>query len=215
MNLKEAFRFQNRIKALMDEAVHILSREDNIKKVENTLLRKKVYSDAEDETTILPTPSEYGDRVNQLVDFLMFLVSEREKLGKAISQAKSKLPFDMDSEISMNTNRQRIADVFRFMANVHNGEELLTNSGTGYRFNADGNQVSYRCDVKRVSTINFDRKKVRKHMTALSEQADKMSSEIDLQMVSAEVEYTVPFNVNDSFQEVFETFMEGGLSAEQ
>lgn len=211
MNLKDAFRFQNRIKSLMDEAVNILSRDDNIKKTETILLRKKVYADAEDEHTVLPYHSEYGEKINTVVDFLMFLIAEREKLGNAISKAKAALPFDMDSEISMNTNRQRVADVFRYMANVHNDEELLTNSGTGYRFNADGNQVSYRCNVKRIYTINFDRKKIRKYMTELSEQADKVSSDIDRQMVMAEVEYVTPFNVNDSFQEVFEAFEEGDL----
>ena len=34
---------------------------------------------------------------------------------------------------------------------------LVHGGGNGYRFNQDGNQVSYRCDVRRVTTINFDR----------------------------------------------------------
>ena len=36
MNLKEAFRFQNKIQSLMTEADGILSREQNITKVQNT-----------------------------------------------------------------------------------------------------------------------------------------------------------------------------------
>ena len=52
MNLKEAFRFQNKIQSLMTEADGILSREQNITKVQNTYLRKKVMAEAEDETTI-------------------------------------------------------------------------------------------------------------------------------------------------------------------
>ena len=42
MNLKEAFRFQNKLGTLMDEAQGILGREANITKVENTYLRQKV-----------------------------------------------------------------------------------------------------------------------------------------------------------------------------
>ena len=51
MNLKEAFRYQNKIQRLMDDAHSILSRDRNITKVENTHLRHKVMAEVEDETT--------------------------------------------------------------------------------------------------------------------------------------------------------------------
>ena len=41
MNLKEAFRYQNKIQALMDEAQSILDCDANVTKVENTFLRHK------------------------------------------------------------------------------------------------------------------------------------------------------------------------------
>ena len=41
MNLKEAFRFQNKIGALMDEAQNVLGRDANITRVENTYLCKR------------------------------------------------------------------------------------------------------------------------------------------------------------------------------
>ena len=44
MNLKEAFRYQNKLQSFMDEAQAILSREENITKVEKTYLRRKVCS---------------------------------------------------------------------------------------------------------------------------------------------------------------------------
>ena len=52
MNLKEAFRYQNKLQALMDEAQSLLSRDSNVTKVQNTYLRKKVMAEAEDETTV-------------------------------------------------------------------------------------------------------------------------------------------------------------------
>ena len=42
MNLKEAFRFQNKLQSMMDEAQSILGSTANITKVQNTYLRKKV-----------------------------------------------------------------------------------------------------------------------------------------------------------------------------
>ena len=42
MNLKEAFRYQNKLQTLADEAQGILSCDANVTKVENTYLRHKV-----------------------------------------------------------------------------------------------------------------------------------------------------------------------------
>ena len=46
MNLKEAFRFQNKLGTLMEEAERILNNEANITKVESTYLRRKVFDGA-------------------------------------------------------------------------------------------------------------------------------------------------------------------------
>ena len=54
MNLKEAFRYQNKIQRLMDDAHSILSRDRNITKVENTHLRHKVMAEVEDEYCDFP-----------------------------------------------------------------------------------------------------------------------------------------------------------------
>lgn len=59
MNLKEAFRFQNKLGALMEEAQDVLDRDANITRVENTYLRKKVYDGAENET-VVDTPPKIG-----------------------------------------------------------------------------------------------------------------------------------------------------------
>lgn len=48
MNLKESFRYQNKLLKLMEEANAILSRERNVVKVENTILQHKVDPTAED-----------------------------------------------------------------------------------------------------------------------------------------------------------------------
>ena len=99
MNLKEAFRYQNKLGALMDEAQSILGRDENITKVENTYLRKKVFDGAENETVIDTPPTEFADRITDIVRFLMALMEQREVLSKAIHAAKNALPIDMDGSI--------------------------------------------------------------------------------------------------------------------
>ena len=208
MNLKEAFRFQNKLQSMMDEAQSILGSTANITKVQNTYLRKKVMPEAENETTIDAPATEYSEQITLVAEFLLHLLSEREKLSVAIFQAKAglNLPAGLDGEVSLNNKRQEVAGLFRRMAGLRSSEVLIPNGGTGYRFNNEGNQVSYRCDVKRVTTINFDRNKIRKMCGDLSKKSDEVSAALDSVLVNTQVEYTVPFDVNDTFAEAFEAF---------
>ena len=84
----------------------------------------------------------------------------------------------------------------------------MSNGGTGYRFNAEGNQVTYRCDVKQVTTINYDRKVIRAELARLNRKADEISTRLDLCLVTTAVDYQPPFDVNSSFSEAFEGFLE-------
>lgn len=206
MNLKEAFRFQNKIQKLMDEAQSILGKDENMTCVQNTYLRKKVMVEAENETTMDVPNTDYGEKVTVLAGFILHLLDEREKLARAIRTAKDSLPIDMDSEVSLNSKRQEIARLFQHMTDLRSSEIVISNGGTGFRFNAEGNQVSYRCDVKRVVTINFDRNVIRKYASDIHRKADTTSAELDRCLVNAEVNYVAPFDVNDSFAEIFEAF---------
>ena len=209
MNLKEAFRYQNKLQRLMEEAEDILRRDRNVVKVTETALLHKVNPDAADETTVEPADTVYADQITDIAVLLMFLLGERERLSRAIRVAKQNMDMDFDGEVSLNTRRQELAAIFRNMAQLRSSETLIPGSGVGYKFNAEGNQVSYRCDLKKVTTINFDRNKVRSYATALSRRADQVSAELDKQMVNTEVDYEPPFDVNDTFSEVLASQTEG------
>jgi hypothetical protein len=204
MNLKEAFRYQNKIQSLMSEAEAILAQERNVTKVENTALRHKVNPDAEDETTVETPSTEYAEQITDIAVFLMFLLGERERLSTAIRAAKQEMDIDFDGEASLNTKRQEISRIFRRMGEIRCSENLYPNAGVGYKFNAEGNQVSYRCDLKKVTTINFDRNKVRAYASGLSKKADQISAELDKRLVNTMVSYEAAFDVNDSFADVLQ-----------
>ena len=209
MNLKEAFRYQNKLQRMMEEAEDILRRERNVVKVEQTALLHKVHPEAADETTLESPDTVYADQITDIAVLLMFLLGERERLGRAVREAKRSMDMDFDGEISLNTRRQEIAAIFRNMAQLRSSETLLPGGGIGYKFNAEGNQVCYCCDLKKVTTINFDRNKVRSYATALSRRADQVSAELDRHMVNTEVDYEPPFDVNDTFAEVLASRTEG------
>ena len=202
MNLKEAFRYQNKLQWLMTEAEEILRRDRNVVKVEQTALLHKVNPDAVDETTIEPADTVYADQITDIAVLLMFLLGERERLTRAIREAKKAMDMDFDGEVSLNTRRQELASIFRNMLQLRSSETVISGGGVGYKFNAEGNQVSYRCDLKTVTTINFDRSKIRSYAAALSRKADEISADLDKRMVNTEVSYEPPFDVNDTFAEV-------------
>ena len=208
MNLKDAFRAQNKLQVLMGEAGSILQDQDNTLKVTVTHLRSKVMPEAQDAVVEEAAPSEYAEHINQVAAFLMVLLAEREKLSAAICAAKAKLPLDMDSETGLNRVRQNLAGIFHRMAVQRSSEVVISNGGSGYRFNGEGNQVSYRCDAKRVTTINFDRKKIRGMATELSRKADEVSARLDQCLVNTEVDYTLPFEMNDSFDVILSDFIQ-------
>lgn len=208
MNLKEAFRYQNKLQRLMDEAQLILGRDRNVTQVENTALRHKVNPEDQDETTLETPDTEYAQQITEVAVLLMYLLGQRERLSHAIRAAKQTMDMDFDGEVSLNAKRQELASVFRHMGEIRSCETLLPGAGVGYKFNAEGNQVSYRCDLKKVTTINFDRNKIRSFAAGLNKKADAVSAELDKRMVNTEVEYQPPFDVNDSFADVLQWHMD-------
>ena len=199
----------------MEEGKCILGRDQNITNVKSTYLRKKVMAEAEDETMMEQPTTEYSEKITEVAGFLLYLLGEREKLSAAIQKAKMELnmPAGYDGEIGLNGIRQELAALFRRMSNLRSSETLISNGGTGYRFNNEGNQVSYRCDVKQVVTINFDRNKIRQMCGDLSKQADNTSNALDAALVNSKVAYEAPFDVNETFAETFEKFMGEQASA--
>ena len=93
MNLKEAFRYQNKLQRLMEEAEGILGQERNVTRVENTALRHKVNPEDQDETTLEAPETEYADQITEIAVFLMYLLDQKEQLGRAIRKAKQDLPW--------------------------------------------------------------------------------------------------------------------------
>lgn len=212
MNLKDAFRVQNKLQLVMNQAMDILEDHRNILKVKTTHLRSRVMGDAQDVVVEENAPSEYAGHANEIAEFLMAMMQEREKLSKAIRDAKGKLTLDMDSEVGLNRQRQALARVFRSMTTLRNSEKTIPGGGSGYRFNGDGNQVTYRCDAKEVITIDFDRNKIRALATSLGKKSDALSMEMDKCLVNTEVDYEPPFDLNDSFDTILTDFIERKVS---
>ena len=205
MYLKEAFRYQNYLNELIGTTTTCLNDSRYTTKTVQEHLRKKVNPDAENETIDLSAERALTYTANQMVDFLQYLIEEKRKLTKAISDAKKTCDIDIDAEVSNNRIRQRIAATLSRMGNMKPSERITR--GYAYKFNADGNQVQYAYDIKETTTIDFDRNKVKAISKKLVKQSDEASAAIDKVMVELCVNYKPDFNVNDSFEDAIEYFL--------
>ena len=205
MILKEAFRYQNYLSRLIGEAIDYLTTTSNVVITKQEHLKSKSNSDAEDEVVIADKYSDIEYKPNQVIDFLLDVLNEKEKLSDAINKAKLNTEINIDSSIAINKEKQHIASIFDRLAKTKSGERIRNDSD--YKFNAEGNQVSYYYEVKETTTIDFDRNKVKGIVKRLRRESDNTSNELDKIQVILEVGYSPTYEINDDFEDSLEIFV--------
>ena len=207
MNLKEAFQAQNKLNELFLHFTNYLGVTRNVTTIREKHFRSKAANGQIDETfDVTNYDSKVYTDINKVIDFVLVLIDEREKLANAIKAAKSKLEIDIDAAVDVNKKRHGTIDTLREMRKLKSSSLLRRNAGSGYVFNNDGNQTEYRYDVEVVTTIDFDRNKVRDLVTKLQAKADEVSAEIDAALINTTVDYEFPFDSHASAAEILEDF---------
>ena len=206
MNLKEAFQAQNKLNELFEHFREYLETERNVTAVREKHFRSKAAEGQIDEVLDITDYDEKIYDANKVIEFLLVIIDEREKVAKAIHAAKSQMTFDIDTAVDVNKKRHKAAAVLRELRQLKSKSILRKNAGTGYVFNKEGNQTDFRYDVEVVTTIDFDRNKVRDLVQNLQETADKISAEIDAALINTQVEYNLPFDPHASAVEILEEF---------
>ena len=199
LTLKKSFEYQNYLNRMMSSVEGYLVQEVNTTTTVQTHMRSKANADASDEEVILPkyNPSDYT--VNQMVDFLMSLFTEKETLTKAIDVAKASAEINLDSSVSLNKHRQSIMNILNSMAKIKPSESM--SSGYGYKFDVNGAQVRYLYDIKSVKTIDFDRDMVKGLVKRLNRESDAVSEKLDLIQIQTTVDFEPQFELTDSIED--------------
>lgn len=208
MVLKEAFRTQNYLENLINRGLMFLSSPCNVTATKQEHMRKKVNADATDEVVEVPKSTTFeNDKItpNVVVDFVMDVIAEKEKLTSAIAVAKAGSEIDIDSSIALNKTRQVVANTLNSMANIKASERVTT--GRDYKFNADGDQVSYVYSINETTTIDFDRTKVKALAKKLSRESDEVSTKLDALNVTVNVNYESKYEIGDSFEDCLNVFL--------
>lgn len=203
MNLKESFRYQNFLESMMSSAGESITNREHSLAVTKKHLRSKANSDAED----MYENVDFGEfhKNDDVLGFMLFLVNEREKLTTAIGKAKATIGFDLDAAVETNKFRQTLAYRTKMMLRYAASKKM--ERGTDYKFNAEGNQNQYFYDIEVEYTEAFNREEAKRLVKEIATEADKTSAAIDSAMINTQVDYTAPFNVNDSFDDVMEEFL--------
>ena len=200
MILKEAFRYQNYLTSLFVQATSYLSREDFITTTTQKHNRTMVNPDAQDENIIVPKVFNVDYKPNDLIDFVVKLIDEKQKLSNAITDAKKSLDMDIDAAMSMNKSKQDFISVLRRMVSIKPTES--EKEGTSYKFNNDGDQVSYRYPVKEVKTIDYDRNAVKGLISKYKKETDEISTARDRIDIITDVDYKPVWEVDTPLEDI-------------
>ena len=200
MILKEAFRYQNYLTSLFVQATSYLSREDFITTTIQKHNRTMVNPEAQDEDIVVPKVFNVEYKPNGLIDFVVKLIDEKQKLSNAITEAKKSLDMDIDAAMSMNKTKQDFISVLRRMVSIKPTES--EKEGTSYKFNNDGDQVSYRYPVKEVKTIDYDRNAVKGLISKYKKETDQISTTRDRIDIMTDVDYTPLWEVDTPLEDI-------------
>lgn len=200
MNLKESYRYMNYLDKLLYSAQNYLSSKDFITTTKQEHLRQKANSDAENETVKVQKPYDVEFTPMDIVNFVVKVLSEKETLSSAITNAKKSTEIDIDHSVAMNKKRQEFVSKLSYMANLKNSEKK--SRGTDYKINPiDGNQMSYYYDVNEVTTIDFDRTDIKGLVKKFTKECDDISAKLDKIQIDTEVDFNPTWDISDSLED--------------
>ena len=200
MNLKESYRYANYLDSLLRRAYTYLGNTGFVTTTVEEHLRSKSNPDVDDETIEVQKPYDVEFTPNQVIDFVVKVLDEKEKLSDAIAKAKSTTEINIDNAISMNKKKQGFVSVLNGIADIKPSETKTTSKS--YKFDINGEQKPYVYDVNRKISIDFDRNNVRKLVKKYLKETDEISAKLDLIEITTQVDFVPKWDINEEFEEL-------------
>ncbi len=200
MNLKESYRYANYLDNLLNTAYIYLRNKGFVTTTVEEHLRKQSNPDVENETIEVQKPFDVGFLPNDVIDFVVKVIEEKEKLFKSIAKAKNTTDINIDNAIAMNKKKQGFVSVLNGIADIKPSETKTTSKG--YKFDINGEQKPYVYDVNRKTSIDFDRTDVRNLIKKYLKETDEISAKLDLIEITTQVDFVPAFDVNSKFEEL-------------
>ena len=200
MNLKESYRYANYLDNLLSTAYSYLRNKGFITTTKQNHLRSKANSDAQDEVIDIKKPYDVEFTPNNIIDFIVKVIDEKEGLSNAIASAKANTEINIDNAIAMNKKKQGFVSVLNGIADIKPSETKTTSKS--YKFDINGEQKPYVYDVNRKTSIDFDRTDVRNLIKKYLKETDEISAKLDLIEITTQVDFTPTWDINEKFEEL-------------
>ena len=200
MNLKESYRYANYLDGLLSTAYTYLRNKGFVTTTVEEHLRKQSNPDVENEIIEVQKPFDVEFLPNDVIDFVVKVIEEKEKLFESIAKAKNTTDINIDNAIAMNKKKQGFVSVLNGIADIKPSETKTTSKG--YKFDINGEQKPYVYDVNRKTSIDFDRTDVRNLIKKYLKETDEISAKLDLIEITTHVDFTPTWDVNEKFEEL-------------
>ena len=200
MNLKESYRYANYLDDLLSTAYTYLRNKGFVTTTIEEHLRSKSNPDVEDETIEVQKPFDVEFSPNDVIDFVVKVIAEKEKLSAAIAKAKNTTDINIDNAIAINKKKQGFVSVLNGIAYIKPSDTKTTSKG--YKFDINGEQKPYVYDVNRKTSIDFNRNDVRNLIKKYLKETDEISAKLDLIEITTIVDFTPTWDVNEKFEEL-------------
>ena len=200
MNLKESYRYANYLDNLLNTAYIYLRNKGFVTTTVEEHLRKQSNPDVENETIEVQKPFDVEFKPNDVIDFVVKVIEEKEKLSESIAKAKNTTDVNIDNAIAMNKKKQGFVSVLNGIADIKPSETKTTSKG--YKFDINGEQKPYVYDVNRKTSIDFDRTDVRNLIKKYLKETDEISAKLDLIEITTQVNFAPAFDINSKFEEL-------------
>lgn len=199
MTLKEAFRYSKYVEDCLSRSSWTM--EKNSMQTIFHHLYSKVDNREDEEEIVEPTVPVTTE---EMITLTMSFAQEKGRISRAINDYKAKLMengIDLDSMMALNRVTRRLVVSYRAM--LANEERVIKQQGTGYRFNAEGNQTSFLYEMQEEHKYTFNEESLRQKVRALTEKCDETSKVIDQLLVEDNIEFDPLYDFNDSISEIY------------
>lgn len=200
MNLRESFQYMNFLDDKLRDLDFLLSDSSIITKITEYHYKSRAVKDVEDEKKEIANEEDYDTQ--DLLNLVEAILTEKEALSTAIYEAKNKAEINIDHAVSINKAKQKYARRLKRLSELKSTEKEST--GKAYMINNEGNQTPYCYDVKKVTTINYDRNKVKKAYKAITKECEEMSTLIDKVQINTEVVFEPKFDLSDTIEDMLD-----------
>lgn len=201
MTLKESYTYQNFLDSLINNCWALLKDRTFV----TTTTEKHKLSEANpgtaDRVVVQKSLHDVDYNPIQVVDFLVELLDEKDKISSAIAETKKNTEIDIDKSMAMNKKREVVINLFKWMADLKPLESETY--GSAYRLNpTSGSQEKFQYVIENVTSINFDRKDINGLVKKYKKMNDELSKKKDLIELTVEVDFTPKYDIDSTFDEL-------------